>query len=464
MSLIAHDAWPRVRAATALLNAAGMAAGDRLLTVLPNTPDAFAIGLACMLRGVVQVPTPPDLALAELAAILEDCRPREVWAGVTGGAMTDLPARWVDAGVLDAAGQAEPSSDAPRTRPMAYTSGTTGRRKGVSVGVHDAAWGHAVIDDEHAAFDRRHGDRHLVVSPLYHSGPFRFAAVTALTAPDARIAVLPSFDADALLQALRAVRPTSLFVVPTHLHRLLSHPDLRADDLASVQLLAHAGAPCPAETKERITQLAPDGAVWEFYGATEGQFTVCPTDVWAAAPGTVGHARPGRRIEVRDDVGTTITDGSIGTVWCHTPEHARFAYFDDPERTAAAWDGDAFTVGDLGRLDDAGRLHLEGRPGDLVITGGVNVYPAEVERVLLAHPAVGEAVVYGVDDADWGQRVTAAVVAHPGSDVDPEALRTWCRDRLGTAKIPKQVRVVDDLPRTPTGKIRRVGLADAMES
>lgn len=266
------------------------------MTLLPNEPATFALGLAAMLEGVVQVPLP---------------------VGLRGW---NVPVATVDADTLMAAAPTEPSSRWPRTRPMAYTSGTTGRRKGVHVGIHDPGWGEAVVQDEVAAFDARHGDRHLVVSPLYHSGPFRFAAVTALTG--GRVAVLPSFDTVRWLTALRELRPTSLFCVPTHLHRLLAHPDLRPDDLASLTLLAHAGAPCPIPLKERILEVAPDGAVWEFYGGTEGQFTVCPPELWRMDPGTVGRARQGRELDIRDHQGLPCPPGATGTVWVRAPAHA----------------------------------------------------------------------------------------------------------------------------------------------
>ncbi len=447
--------------ATGWLQQSGLREGDRLVTLLGNDEDTFALGLACMLAGVVQVPLPPDLTGPDLHEIVTDADPsvvlvdpvlaeghaaldRHTVLAPPGGGWSGQPA-------------VEPASDHPRTRPMAYTSGTTGPRKGVMVGIHDPAWGAAVVEDERAAFDHRHGDRHLVVSPLYHSGPFRFAAVTALGG--GQVTVLPHFDVPAWQAMLRELRPTSLFCVPTHLQRLLAHPDTDTDLFASLTLLAHAGAPCPVSLKERVLDLAPDDAVWEFYGSTEGQFSVCPPDLWRTAPGTVGQARPGRRLQIRD-----AGEDGVGTVWVHAPAHARWEYWRAPDRTAQAWDGDAFTVGDLGLLDDQGRLFLHGRPGDLVITGGVNVYPAEVERCLLEHPAVAEAAVFGIPDDSWGERVAAAVVAQPGTTPEVDDLLAFVRGRLRAAQVPKQIRVVGDLPRTATGKIARVGLAEALEA
>ena len=462
--LEAHDPVPLIARGAGLLRDAGLTEGDRLVVLLPNRPHTFGVLAAACLEGVVPVPLPTDLGAGELAEIVLDADPRAIVADPAG--VDRARELGVEVLVLDeerAAHQppATPSASWPRTRPMAYTSGTTGRRKGVYAGVHDPAWGQQTTQDEHAAFDRRHGELHLVVSPLYHSAPFRFAQVTALTG--GRVAILPTFTPDGLLHALRTLRPTSMFCVPTHLHRLLARTEVTADDLASLRLLAHAGAPCPTPLKERLLELAPADAVWEFYGSTEGQFTVCPPRVWRAAPGTVGHARPGRELLVRDDEGRPLPPGEVGTVWARVPGHATFAYWRDPQRTAEAWDGDAFTVGDLGSLDEAGRLTLAGRPGDLVITGGVNVYPAEVERRLLDAPGVAEAVVFGVPDDDWGQRVEAAVVAWPDTALDPEQLRTVLADELARAKVPKRIHLVTDLPRTSTGKIRRDGsLRDAV--
>ncbi|MDX1620277.1 MAG: AMP-binding protein, partial [Nitriliruptorales bacterium] len=321
---------PLVGRAVGFLDQLGLRAGDRLLTLLPNTPETFALGLAAMLEGVVQVALPADLGSSELAPIVADASPHVVALGEnTEASAGDIRTVHFGAAALDRSLAREPSARWPRTRPMAYTSGTTGARKGVYVGVHEPRWGEAMVTDELSTFDHRHGDRHLVVSPLYHSGPFRFAAVTALTG--GQVAVMPHFSAELFRDALRRLRPASLFCVPTHLRRLLDLPATSADDLASLQLLAHAGAPCPVDLKEHVLELAPEGAVWEFYGSTEGQFTVCSPQVWRTAPGTVGRARPGRTVSVRDP-----NDDGVGTVWVTAPWHARWEYWRDPVKTAAS--------------------------------------------------------------------------------------------------------------------------------
>ena len=456
----ARDPRPAVAGATTWLRRQGLQAGDRLATMLVDDHDAFALGMACALAGVVQVALPPDIRPDERDALLDDARPSRVVSSAGPGVDAPDGAVHLPVDGLATLPARDPDADWPRTRPMAYTSGTTGRRKGVHVGVHDAAWGRAVVTDEHDAFGGRHGDVHLVVSPLYHSGPFRHALVTAVLG--GRVAVLPGFDVDRWRHALRTVRPTSMFCVPTHLRRLLATSDDPREDLASLDLLLHAGAPCPVPLKDALLDVAPDGSVWEFYGSTEGQFTTCPPAVARAHPGSVGTARPGRRLEVRDP-----DEDGVGTVWVHAPDHARWEYWDRPDATAEAWDGDAFTVGDLGRLDHAPGaepvLHLAGRPGDLVITGGVNVYPAEVERALLSHEAVAEAVAYGVPDPEWGERLVAAVITWPDASASEDELRGHVRDLLPPARVPKHVRLVQDLPRTPTGKVRRVGLHEELE-
>ena len=217
--------------------------------------------------------------------------------------------------------------------------------------------------------------------------------------------------------------------------------------------MAHAGAPCPEWVKRRLVEEFPDGSTWEFYGSTEGQFTACRSEEWLERPGTLGRARPGRVMSTDDD----------GRLWCVVPAHARFSYLGDPRKTAEAWrdtpEGPAFTVGDLGRVDEDGYVHLDGRREDLVISGGVNVYPAEVERVLAELDGVEDVAVFGRDDDRWGQRVCAAVVG----PVEEEALASYAREHLAAAKRPKEWHRLDSLPRTPTGKVRRLDLPDLVD-
>ena len=238
-------------------------------------------------------------------------------------------------------------------------------------------------------------------------------------------------------------------------------PGDRADDdglFDALRLLVHAGSPCPPALKRQALERVGPGVLWEFYGSTEGQFTVCPPSEWSARPGTVGRARPGRTLTVDGD----------GTIWCRPPAFGRFAYWRDEAKTAAAWRDGSFTVGDLGRLDDDGYLFIDGRRDDLIITGGVNVYPAEVEAVLGGAPGVAEVVVFGVVDERWGHRVCAAVVPSPspgpgagsGSQELVDQLAEYASTRLAGYKRPKTWAVVDELPRTATGKVRRHRLAE----
>lgn len=323
---------------------------------------------------------------------------------------------------------------------MHVTSGTTGTPKGVDSGLLSDEHAAALVAEERELWGFHEGDVNLVLSPLYHSAPLRFAMGTVLAG--GRVVIPGPFDPAAVTAAIVTERPTTMFCVPTHLQRLFGHWDeVGAPDLSSFRLVAHAGAPCPYDVKRRLLEEFPQGSTWEFYGSTEGQFTACRSEEWLARPGTVGRARPGRSLSVDPD----------GTIWCAVPAHARFSYFGDPEKTAAAWRGDSFTVGDLGRLDDDGYLYLDGRRSDLIISGGVNVYPMEVEQVLGEHPGVTDIAVYATPDEQWGQRVCAAVV---GTASEAE-LTAYARERLAPPKRPKTWVLLDELPRTLTGKIRR---------
>ena len=413
---------------------AGLREGDRVALLVPATLTYVETVLALLARGVVPIPLDPRLTEHERRPLLEDLRPHRVVTDEDD--LADLLRTHRPDGPV--------TTWLPRARPMHCTSGTTGRPKGVWSGVLDETAARALLAEEREQWGFAPDDVNLVLSPLYHSAPLRFAMGTLLAG--GRVVTPGPFDPVTATAAILEHRPTTVFCVPAHLQRLFAHWDeAGTPDLSCFRLLAHAGAPCPVAVKQRLLATFPPGTTWEFYGSTEGLFTACRSEEWQQRPGTVGRARPGRTLHTDDD----------GTIWCTVPDHARFTYFDAPDKTRAAWretsEGPAFTVGDLGRLDDDGYLHLDGRREDLVITGGVNVYPLEVETTARECPGVDDVAVFGVPDPRWGQAVTAAYVG----TTDEAALVAWCRERLAPPKRPKTWVRVTDLPRTLTGKVRR---------
>jgi long-chain acyl-CoA synthetase len=436
----AEEAQRRVAGA---LGSAGLGPGDRVAFCLPSSASLLVCVLGALRRGIVPVLLNATLLASERDALIVDAAP--ALTVVDDGGLTTL-----------LAGPAAELAPYPLARPMHYTSGTTGRAKGVWSGVLDDHDARRLFEDEADLWGFDASDVHLVCSPMYHSVSIRFAAGTLLRG--GRLVILSRFDAATAAGAVRRYRPTTTFLAPTALQRLLRHSDesaQRDESMAwdSFRLVVHAGSPCPPALKRAALERIRPGALWEFYGSTEGQFTVCGPDEWMERPGTVGRARPGRRLRIDPDA----------TVWCRCPSFARFRYWRDDDATDRAWRGDEFTVGDLGRLDADGYLFLDGRRDDLVISGGVNVYPAEVEAVLAEVPGVVEAAVFGVADETWGERVCAAVVG----PVAEAALRAHVAGRLAPYKRPKSYFRVDDLPRTATGKLRRralpgvLGLAQA---
>lgn len=413
------------------LAAAGLSRGDRVVLSLPGSAAYVSAVLGATRTGVVPVPLDPRLTSYEFAQIVDDVEPALI---------VREPA---DLDELLCGPEAE-LAPWPMCRPMHFTSGTTGRPKGVWSGLlsDDAARRLALEERELWGFTP--DDTNLVVSPVYHSAPLRFAAGTLLAGGS--IAVLPKFEPQVFADAVQQFAPTTMFCVPAHLQRLFAWQDETGDtrDLASFRLVAHAGAPCPEGVRLRAHDTFGVDAVWEFYGSTEGQWTACRADDWRAHPGTVGRARPGRVITADED----------GLLWCTVPPWATFEYWRDQEKTAAAWkdtsDGPAFTVGDLGRVED-GWVYLDARRTDLIISGGVNVYPAEVESALADVPGVTDIAVFGRADEAWGQRVCAAYVG----DATEEDLRTRATERLSPPKRPKEYVRLSELPRTATGKVRR---------
>ena len=448
--LHAADAEDRQRRAAGALLARGCTRGDRVAFALGSSADLICAVLGAARIGLIPVLLNATLTPAERDELAKDARPTV--RIFNQHEMAQL--------VAEGEGKGNPVDLAPHplTRPVHYTSGTTGKPKGVTTGLWDETTAKDVFEDEAAVWHFDPQDLHMVCSPMYHTVSIRFAGGTLLAGGS--LAILSRFDAATALQTLRRHRPTTTFLVPTHLRRILQHPELDPDEqFDSLRLLAHAGAPCPESVKRATMARTRPGAVWEFYGSTEAQFTVCPPEDWLERPGTVGRARRGRRLRivpVTDDPETSSDDVG-GTIWCDTPAFARFSYWDDPAATAAAWNGSSCTVGDLGRLDPDDFLYLTGRRHDLIISGGVNVYPAEVENVLAAVDGIAEVAVFGLPDEQWGQQVCAAYVPESRSDGSSaeEALRAAASARLAPYKRPKTYVTATDLPHTATGKLIR---------
>lgn len=359
-----------------------------------------------------------------------------------------------------------PPTDRSAGEKMYYTSGTTGRpnavRRPLPADVPERAGAAALAHlGAVAGFEPADGTVHLAASPLYHSGALLWC--TDHLHLGHRVVLMDQWTPEGMLERVDRHGVTASFMVPTHFRRLLALPDeARARyRLSSLRRVVHAAAPCPVEVKRQM--LAWWGPViYEVYGSAEGGGTCVGPTEWLENPGTVGRDGSLTLVRVLRDDGTECAAGEVGTVFL---KHlaAPFEYWKDPAKTAAARRGELFTVGDVGYLDAHGYLFLCDRKSDVIISGGVNIYPAEVEAVLTAHPRVGDAAVFGVPDADLGERVKALVEPRTGVEAGPALARELLehlRERLAPFKCPRAIDFVTSLPRDPSGKLYKRALRD----
>jgi long-chain acyl-CoA synthetase len=448
--------------------------GDAVAAYLPNGTSMVVLALATGQIGVHFVPVNWHLTGAEAHYVVTDSGADVVVVGDPEHASAmrsagPLPAhRFVDTGPPPAGWRswaapvaaASPQLPARRSagETMGYTSGTTGRPKGVRrhlTGRPPEESLAGLLATAHALGIRGGTGAHLVCSPLYHAAPLGFT-LASLHLGHA-VVVRRRFDPDLVLRDVERHRITETHMVPTHFHRLLQLPRAaRAKaDLRSLRAVLHAGAPCPVHVKRAmIDWVGP--VLYEYLAATEGAVSLVDSEAWLRHPGTVGRPFPGVRVELLDDDGTPVPAGEAGTIYFSMPDWT-FEYHNDPAKTAASRHGDLCTVGDIGRWDEEGYLYVLDRRSDLVVSGGVNVYPAEVEGQLLAHPAVADVVVFGVPDEAWGASVVA-VVSPVGGDTSGENLRAelfaHCERTLAGFKRPKRIEF-GPVPRTSTGKVLR---------
>jgi long-chain acyl-CoA synthetase len=454
----------------------GLTAGDVVAAVLPNEATMLALQLAAFQGGLYLVPVNTRLTAPEIAYILDDCRARAVvhsdrFAAATGAALDSLaapPPAFSTAGTLE-----QLTAGVPVTRPddrsagaaMHYTSGTTGRPKGVRRPL--AGLDPDLVAERLPGFlaifgvTPHGGAVHLAVSPLYHTAVMTFST-TSLHAGHT-VVLMDGWSPEETLRLIAEQRVSTTHMVPTQFHRLLALPDdvRAAADVSSLTHVIHAAAPCPIEDKRRMLDWWGP-VVYEYYAATEGGGTLVTPREWLERPGTVGRAWPSSSVRIQDDSGAPCPPGVPGTVWMSLAQ-ADFEYHRDTEKTRAGRRDGFFTVGDVGYLDEAGYLFLCDRKADMIISGGVNIYPAEIEMALFAHPKVADAAVFGIPDAEWGEQVKAVVEPAPGAAAGPDLereLMEFSRERLAGYKCPKTIDFIEQMPREPTGKLLKRNLRD----
>jgi long-chain acyl-CoA synthetase len=347
---------------------------------------------------------------------------------------------------------------------MLYSSGTTGRPKGILRPLPEQPPSHqlALFDFLQKLWQYREGMIYLSPAPLYHSAPQ--AAVNLAIRVGGTVIIMESFDPQRYLELVEQWGITHTQLVPTMFSRMLKLPEeVRSRyELSSLEIAIHAAAPCPALVKEdMINWWGP--IIHEYYGATEGLgFTACNSEEWLAHRGTVGRVLLGD-LHILDENMQPSPTGTPGTVWFKTA--TQFEYFNDPTRTreARSPDGSMSTVGDVGYLDADGYLHLTDRATFMIISGGVNIYPQECENLLITHPKIADAAVFGVPNADLGEEVKAVVQPMPGIEPDAdlaEELITFCGQSLSRQKVPRSIDFEPELPRLPTGKLYKRLLRD----
>ncbi|MBX3027197.1 AMP-binding protein [bacterium] len=463
----------RVNRLARALRAAGVGVGDAVGAALPNGCEWFELLNAVGLLGAQLVPIGYRLKGPEIAYMLADSGAKVLLAAAALAPEVDRAAAeidWPDAHrwVVGAAERGRPyeavlaaQDEAPLAdafvgggfNTMIYTSGTTGRPKGIERAA-DPATAHLALFGMARMWGLGPGDVTLVAGPCYHTGPASYAQVHLLIG--GTVVIMPHFDAAAALELIACHRVTNAFMVPTHFSRILqlAAAERARHDLSSVRLIMHSAAPCPAAVKRGILEVFPPGTVTEFYGASEGGFTRITAEEWLRKPGSVGTPWPGHEIHILDDAGRPLPRGEVGLIYVRAPG-MQFRYRGAAEQTRAAFRDGMFTAGDLGWLDDDGYLFIADRRTDLVISGGANVYPAEVEGVLAAHPAVADVAVIGVPDPDLGKSVLAVVELRSGATATAEDLIAFCRRDLSHYKCPRRVELVASLPREPQGKVRK---------
>ena len=453
------------------LHALGVRRGDRVAIMLRNCPEWFVAAHACGRLGATVVPINWHFKAYEAGWLVSDSQARVVvTVPELEPALVDCPdvprllvgSSWEQAlAAAPADGELDPPEVIGDAWPasMSYTSGTTGRPKGVAIAGGDfriTAAGVAGAGDRWALDAQA---RHLLVGPAYHAGPGFWAQMHL--AFGGTVVIMDRWDPLRWLALVEQHRITNSHMVPANFIRLLEVPASERSkyDLSSLTMIVHAAAPCPIPVKRALMDWVGADKVFEYYGASEGGGATITPQEWIEHPGSVGRAYPGTEFRAVDDDGRVLPTGEVGTIYVHL-DAGGFDYHNDPEKTASSrrsidgvdgW----FTVGDIGHLDADGYLYITDRKSDMVISGGVNIYPREIEDCLYRHGAVADCVVFGAPDPEWGEQIVAVVQPRIGTAPRPEELIEWVRSQLADYKRPRILELVDKLPRDDNGKIRK---------
>ena len=466
------DLYERSRRVAALLHEAGLRRGDGVALVLPNRPEFFEITWGCQLSGLYYSAVNTHFTVDEVAYVIADSDARAVFIDTS---MAEIGSRILEANpgvdvhvaigsalpgwrsytdALAAAGDAPPASDGTE---MLYSSGTTGRPKAVRrplPGDGNGSWAQAVLE---FALTRRYGmtssSVYLSPAPLYHAAGVNYTM--AVNRVGAASIIMRKFDAEAVLRLIETHRVTHAQFVPTMFVRMLKLPEAvrRQYDVSSLECVIHAAAPCPVDVKHRMMKwFGP--IIHEYYGGTEGfAGTTIGPEEWLARPGSVG--RPLTPVHVVSDDGAELPIGESGELYFEGGPD--FEYFKDAAKTASVSNERGWrTLGDVGFVDEDGYLYLTDRSTFTVISGGVNIYPQEAENLLVMHPKLVDAAVFGVPNDEFGEEVKAVVQplagVTPGPELEAELI-DYCRAHLAGFKCPRTVEFDAELPRDPNGKL-----------
>lgn len=445
------------------LAASGLVAGDVVAALLHNEPAFVDLILACRLTGTYYCALNWHLAPTEMAFILSDCRAKLLLASpnLDCPASAGLPA--ITTGVIYEEWLARQAPYAgPMVSPrahMAYTSGTTGRPKGVRrLPVPLADWPAADLrmrELVRQTMGLAPGGRALMPAPLYHSAPSAFTQ-SALQLCDV-VVLMPRFDPEQTLALIELHRIDTIYLVPVMYSRLLALPAATRSryDLSSLRFVASTGAPCAPQVKQAIIDwFGP--VVYETYASSEaGAVTVAGPYDAQERPGTAGRPAGAASIRILAENGATCPTGTVGRIFVRQPAYADFEYNNLPGARAAIERDGHVTLGDMGYLDDDGYLFVSDRASDMVISGGVNIYPAEIEHALLGLPEVADCAVFGVPDNEYGERLHAVLQLSPGAHLTAEAAIQGLRGRVAGFKIPRSITFTDTLPRDANGKLAK---------